>query len=131
MNWTEHGRSNAQSGQKSDGFGSRMERMQRKAKKVRYSARSRRGVRVVRVPNEDADAKRAYWLAEVAAALEQARQLMKELAVEGSPVEDVELISRIEAAALEVQAMRLSRLSGGGQHIDPDWINDIPWKRSA
>ena len=130
MNWTEHGRSNAQSGQKSDGFGSRMERMQRKAKKVRYSARSRRGVRVVRVPNEDAAAKRAYWLADIATALEQARQVVNELAVEGSPV-DLELISRIEAAALEVQAMRLSRLSGAGQHIDPDWINDIPWKRSA
>ena len=130
MNWTEHGRSNAQSGQKSDGFGSRMERMQRKAKKVRYSARSRRGVRVVRVPNEDAAAKRAYWLADIATALEQARQVVNELAVEGSPV-DLELISRIEAAALEVQAMRLSRLSGAGQHIDPEWINDIPWKRSA
>ena len=104
--------------------------MQRKAKKVRYSARSRRGVRVVRVPNEDAAAKRAYWLADIATALEQARQVVNELAVEGSPV-DLELISRIEAAALEVQAMRLSRLSGGGQHIDPDWINDIPWKRSA
>ena len=130
MNWTEHGRSNAQSGQKSDGFGSRMERMQRKAKKVGYSARSRRGVRVVRVPNEDAAAKRAYWLADIATALEQARQVVNELAVEGSPV-DLELISRIEAAALEVQAMRLSRLSGAGQHIDPEWINDIPWKRSA
>lgn len=93
--------------------------------------RSRRGVRVVRVPNEDAASKRARWLAELAAALDQARLLVKELAAERSSAEAVALYARIEAATRELQAMRLSRSSGGGQHIDPEWTKDIPWKRSA
>jgi len=88
-------------------------------------------VRVVRVPNEDTAAKRARWLAEVAAALDQARHLTKELAAQQESVDTIELTARIDAVRLEVQAMRLSRASGGGQHNDPEWTNDIPWKRSA
>ena len=92
---------------------------------------SRRGVRVVRVPNEDTAAKRAHWLAELATALEQARQLVKELAAQQNSADAVELYARIEAAKCELQSMRLSRLSGGGQQFDPEWTKDIPWKRSA
>ena len=86
---------------------------------------------MVRVPNEDFAVRRARWLAELAAALDDARRLTKELGADEGRVEAVELYARIEAVRLEIQAMRLTRLSGGGEGFDPEWTKDIPWKRSA
>lgn len=91
----------------------------------------RRGACVVRVSNEEFATRRARWLAELAAALEEARQLTKKLGADEGRVEAVELYARIEAVRLEIQAMRLTRLSGGGGSFDPDWTKDLPWKRSA
>jgi hypothetical protein len=89
------------------------------------------GSEVVRVPNEDSAAKRARWLAELSAALDEARAVTNELGALEGPNEVVEICARIEAVALEVQAMRLMRFSGGDRQFDPEWSKDIPWKRSA
>ena len=86
---------------------------------------------MVRGPIEDAAVKRAHWLAELAAALDEAHRLVKERDGEAGSSEGIELCARIEGVRLEIEAMRLRRSSGGGGHFDPEWINDIPWKRSA
>jgi hypothetical protein len=77
--------------------------------------------------------RRARWLGELAAALEEARRLTKQLGADEGRIEAVELYARIEAVRLEIQAMRLTRSSGGGggESFDPDWTKDLPWKRSA
>jgi hypothetical protein len=70
-------------------------------------------------------------LAELAAALEAARWLTKELGAAEGRTEAVELYARIEAVRLEIEAIRLTRLSGGAGNLDPDWSEDLLWKRSA
>jgi hypothetical protein len=89
------------------------------------------GFRVYRVSNEDFAARRARWLAELASALDDARDVVKELNVNERGFEAVELCAQIEAVRLEVHTIRLRRSRGGGEHIDPEWTKDIPWKRSA
>ncbi len=86
---------------------------------------------VIRVRNEEAAVRRTHWLAELAAALDEARRLTKELGAAEGRIEAVELYARIEAVRLEIQAMRLTRMSGGGRNFDPDWRETLPWKRSA
>jgi hypothetical protein len=131
VNGTEHAMSNAQSGQKSDDFGSRTELRQRKAKSCgTVRAGTAGGSLVVRIPNEDSAAGRARWLAELAAALDDARQLVKELGAEQG-IEAVELYARIEAVRIEVQAMRLKRTYGRGEDFGPEWTGNLPWRRSA
>jgi hypothetical protein len=53
--------------------------------------------------------RRARWLGELAAALEEARRLTKQLGADEGRIEAVELYARIEAVRLEIQAMRLTR----------------------
>jgi len=84
---------------------------------------------VVRVPNEHAAVRRARWLADLGDALEDAGQLMKKLGAPEGRIEAVELYTRIEAARLEVQAMRLRKPVERPQ-FDPEWTN-FPWKRMA
>ncbi|HEY7006061.1 MAG TPA: hypothetical protein VH392_06200 [Sphingomicrobium sp.] len=84
-----------------------------------------------RVSNEDAAARRARWLAELASALDDARQLVKQLGAGEDRIEAIELYARIEAVRLEVQAIRIRRSSGDRENVDPEWTKDIPWKRSA
>jgi hypothetical protein len=75
---------------------------------------------------------RARWLAELADALEEARQLMKRLGAAEGRIDAVELYARIEAVRLEVQAMHLRRTAAwSAENLAPEWTNDIPWKRSA
>lgn len=54
------------------------------------------------VANAGSAAERARWLAELADALDEARDLVRQLGIEG-----------------------------GGQDFDPEWIKNIPWKLSA
>ena len=89
------------------------------------------GSQVVRVPNEDSAALRTRWLAELADALDEARQLMKRLGAAEGRVDAVELYARIEAVRLEVQAMRLRRPAIRDCNPDPEWTKDFPWKCSA
>jgi hypothetical protein len=83
------------------------------------------------VPNEGAAAARARWLAEVAEALEEARQVMKQLGAVAGGIEIVELYDRIDALALDVDFMRRKRASPGGEHFRPEWTKNIPWTLSA
>lgn len=83
------------------------------------------------VPNEISAAERARWLAELADALDDARQVTKQLGAAEGRIEAVELYARIEAVRLEVQAMRLSRSTEWDRNFDPEWTKNIPWKRSA
>jgi hypothetical protein len=90
-----------------------------------------RGVSVDRLANDNSAAERARWLAELAEALDDARLLVKALGAARGEIGPVELYARIEAVRLQVQAMRLRRSYGGQREFGPEWINDIPWKRSA
>jgi hypothetical protein len=83
------------------------------------------------VPNEGAAVARARWLAEVAEALEEARQVMKQLGVMAGGIEIVELYDRIDALALDVDFMRRKRASQAGEHFHPEWSKNIPWTLSA
>jgi hypothetical protein len=91
----------------------------------------RPGGLVDRISNWDSAAQRAHWLAELARALDDARDLVKELGAEAGRIDAVEIYARIEAVRLQVQAMRLRRTYGGGEDFGPEWTKDIPWKRSA
>ncbi|MFL6752191.1 MAG: hypothetical protein ACJ8FL_03055 [Sphingomicrobium sp.] len=65
---------------------------------------------------------RARWLAELAAALEQAQQLAWSLGLdEDSSPEAMELYGRLEAARAEVQALRLGRFRVAPDNSAPDW----------
>lgn len=82
------------------------------------------------MPGEDSAARRARWLAELAEALDEARELLKQLGEHNGP-EAAALGERIEAAQLQVEGMRLRRIAGGGQGFGPEWTQNIPWRLSA
>jgi hypothetical protein len=86
---------------------------------------------VVEVPTEAAASERARWLAELSAALDEAQRLIWQLGVSAadSP-EAMELYVRIEAARLEVQALRLSRRHGPPNNSASEWTEFSPWKRT-
>jgi hypothetical protein len=87
---------------------------------------------VKKVSAELAGAGRAQWLAELSEALEQAHQLMWKLGIgDGGDPAAMELYLRVEAARLEVQALRLGRRYQTIEDIDPKWIEPLPWKRSG
>ena len=85
---------------------------------------------MIGMPSEDSAAQRARWLAELAEALDEARELLKQLSEEKA-AEAAALSERIEAAREQVQSLRLRRLSGGGQDFGPEWTENIPWRLSA
>jgi hypothetical protein len=62
--------------------------------------------------------------------LDDAQQMTKRLAAEGR-IEAVGLAQRIEAARLEIEAIRVRRARGVAEDFDPNWTKDIPWRRSA
>jgi hypothetical protein len=73
-------------------------------------------------------AERAQWLAEVADALDGAQKLVASLNVDGERRADaLELYLRIEAARLEVQALRLSRYMQPRSEVTPKWTGSQPW----
>jgi acyl-CoA reductase-like NAD-dependent aldehyde dehydrogenase len=73
------------------------------------------------VPTKVPATERARWLAEVARALNDARDIVARLdCVEANRAEAVELYLRIEAARLEVQALRLSRSLQPRQEFGPE-----------
>jgi hypothetical protein len=86
---------------------------------------------VVEVPNGDGAARRARWLAELSVALDEAGHLIEEFGTGERRFEAVELHARIEAAKLEVEAMRLRRANGGAGGFGPEWSKDLPWIRRA
>ena len=81
---------------------------------------------------ESSGAARAQWLAELSDALEQAHNLMWKLGIgDGGGPAAMELYLRVEAARLEVQALRLGRRYRPVDEIDPQWTEASPWKRSG
>jgi hypothetical protein len=87
---------------------------------------------VVQVPTDLTAAARAQWLAELSEALNEAHKLMWKLGIgdAGGPAA-MELYLRIEAARLEVQALRLGRRNHPTDDTDPEWTKCSPWKRGG
>ena len=83
-----------------------------------------------RAPKQEQAAGRARWLAELSATLDEARRLVKQLGADEGRLEAVELYARIEAARLQIHALRLQS-SDSARHFNPEWTKDIPWKLSA
>lgn len=66
-------------------------------------------------------AARAEWLADVAAALDQARRLVKQVESTTAQTDEwLELIMRIEAARLDIRALQL-RGRRMPAEFDPEW----------
>ena len=86
---------------------------------------------MVGVPNAASAAQRARWLAELADALDEAREAVEQLASGEHRSIATELSARIDAARSEVETLRLRRSRGGGQDFGPEWTNGVPWKLSA
>ena len=85
-----------------------------------------------RVSAELSGVGRAQWLAELSEALEQAHALMWKLGIgDGGGPAAMELYLRVEAARLEVQALRLGGRYRMMEDIDPQWTEASPWKRSG
>ena len=84
-----------------------------------------------RIPNEDAAALRARWLAELSNALEAARDLVSDLEAGDERIDAAELHARIDAVRREVLAMRLKRSPASGREFYPEWSESLPWTRSA
>jgi hypothetical protein len=83
------------------------------------------------VPNAGSAAERARWLAELADALDEARDLVRQLGIEEGRIDAIDVAARIEAVRNEVQTMRLMSSSSGRRDFDPEWIKNIPWRLSA
>lgn len=75
---------------------------------------------------------RARWLAELSDALDQAHNLMWKLGIgDGGGPAAMELYLRVEAARLEVQALRLGRRYQPLDDLDPERSEPQLWKRSG
>jgi hypothetical protein len=72
-------------------------------------------------------AQRARWLAEVAAALSEARQLIKELGAAEGRLDAIELYTQIESLRLEVELIQRKIRSDPFGEIDPKRTK-TPWQ---
>jgi hypothetical protein len=76
-------------------------------------------------------AERARWLAELAQVLQEAQQLVIQLAVaRGRKSEALDVCARLEAAYAQVQSLRRSRASQSPENVDPIWSKRLPWDRA-
>lgn len=84
-----------------------------------------------RMPIEISAVERSSWLAELAEALEQAQKLAWHLGVNHDRGADVmALYGQLEAARLEVQALRLKRGNRVRNNVDPEWPELLPWEKN-
>lgn len=72
---------------------------------------------------------RARWLAELSAALSEARRLAKELGAGEARVEALELCARIESVRREVESLRFRQISRADAELGPEWIRLAPWQQ--
>ncbi|HVL78904.1 MAG TPA: hypothetical protein VM346_06405 [Sphingomicrobium sp.] len=78
---------------------------------------------------EMAATERARWLADLAAAIEQAQKLAWRLGVtEGNDPDALELYARLELARDEVDALRRGRWAREQGALDPIWMKFLPWR---
>jgi len=85
---------------------------------------------VCSVPVEEPAAARAIWLAQLEEALKDAQRLLQQIPLtqqQQSSAQEVHL--RIQAARLEVQALRLSRSHDLPGKVRPDWTGTSPWSQ--
>lgn len=76
---------------------------------------------------EQGAATRARWLAELANTIESAQQLAWQLGTAARPSPEArELYSRLEAARVEVEAMRGAR-AGVRELPEPPWLESLGW----
>jgi hypothetical protein len=84
---------------------------------------------VRRVPIEVSPPERARWLAELAKAIDEAQKVAWRLGVlEGDDPEAKDLYERLEAARVEVEALRRAGFHGGRRHKGPEWTGFMPWR---
>ena len=87
---------------------------------------------MIRVPTEVSAAERARWLAELAQVLQEAQELVSELAVaRGRKSEALDVCARLEAARAQVQSLRRSRMGESPEQVDPIWTEHLPWDRAV
>ena len=81
----------------------------------------------MRVPTCISVAERARWLAELAAAVDEAQVLLWRIGVlEGDDADAKELYGRLECARAEIECLRgVRELAREG--LDPQWMKLFPW----
>ena len=81
-----------------------------------------------RMPSDVPPAERARWLAELAEAIDQAQKVAWRLGgAEGNNPEAKELYGRLEAARVEVDALRRGGFRAVEHKNDPDWLKQLLW----
>jgi hypothetical protein len=76
--------------------------------------------------NEFAAAQRARWLAELAESIDQAQRVAWRIGLEdGNNAEARELYARLEAARVEVDALRRGAWSRGPVELSPQWMKSF------
>jgi hypothetical protein len=87
---------------------------------------------VRRRPSDVPPAERARWLAELAEAIDQAQKVAWRIGVaEGDNAEAKELYGRLEAARVEVDALRRGSFRAAPHKTDPDWLKQLLWDCQA
>jgi len=85
---------------------------------------------VIRAPTDVSAAERARWLAELANVLEQAQELVSQLAVaDGRRRDALDVSARLEAARAEVQLLRRARISDPPKNLGPNRSKQLSWDR--
>ena len=73
-------------------------------------------------------AERARWLAELAAAIDEAQVLLWSIgSLEGDNAEANELYGRLESARAEIESLRGVR-ELNREAVNPEWIKLLPWR---
>jgi hypothetical protein len=128
-NRTEPLTDNPHFGEKSDDFGSRSDHFFCATTKRAYKVVSK-GVAVARVSTDVTATQRARWLRDISDALEEAQDLVWQLAIaEARDVDALDLSARIEAARAEARSMCVSRVDRSSVQTDPKWSVLLPWAR--
>ena len=86
------------------------------------------GGRMFGVPIEWRGTERAQWLADLAAALEEASLLLANATIGASDLAEArDLFARIEAARFEARALQRSRATVPQHELSPEWSYPPVW----
>jgi hypothetical protein len=81
----------------------------------------------VQCSSETVAVQRARWLAELAAALGEARRLVKEFGAAEGRLDAIELYTQIESLRLEVELLQRQSRSDSSSEFDPKRMK-TPWQ---